>query len=51
MSQDINSVIGDAQGISPIISGLSVFKQVNMVDGQVNSACQNKDQVEVTSAV
>ena len=37
MSQDINSAIGDAQGISPIISGVSVFKQVNTVDGEVNS--------------
>ena len=44
MSQDINSAIGGAQGISPIISGVSVFKPVNTVDGQVNSACQLKDQ-------
>ena len=44
MSQDINSAIGYAQGISPIISGVSVFKQVNTVDGQVNSAYQIKDQ-------
>ena len=39
MSQDINIAVADAQGISPIISGVSVFKQVNTADGQVNSAC------------